>query len=298
MKEYRTANSYYRELFGAKVYKLALSAATSCPNRDGTVAWGGCSFCSAGGSGDFAASANLPVTEQIRQAKAILGSKGEGLSYIAYFQSFTGTHGDLAHLEAVYTEAARTPGIVGLSIATRPDCLGTDAMAMLTRLSRITKLSVEFGLQTIHERSAQHFGRGYPLQVYESALEKLHTIDIHIITHVILGLPGESREEMLQTVAYVGQRSDGIKLQLLHVLRGTRLAEEYARGEFEVLSLDDYCNLVADALMLLPEHVVVHRLTGDGAKRDLIAPMWSADKKRVLNTLQRTLRERSIVRAE
>lgn len=298
MKEYRTANSYYRELFGSKVYKLALSAATSCPNRDGTVAWGGCAFCSAGGSGDFAASATLSVTEQIRQARAILGEKGEGLPYIAYFQSFTGTHGDLAHLEAVYTEAARTPGIVGLSIATRPDCLGSDAMAMLARLSRLTKLSVELGLQTIHEHSAQRFGRGYPLQVYEQALEKLRTIDAHIITHVILGLPGESREEILQTVAYVGQRSDGIKLQLLHVLRSTRFAEAYERGEFDTLSLDDYCNLVADALMLLPEHVVIHRLTGDGAKRDLIAPLWSADKKRVLNTLQRTLRERSIVRAE
>ena len=298
MKKYRTANSYYRELFGSKVYKLALSAATSCPNRDGTAGWGGCAFCSAGGSGDFAASAALPVGEQIAQAKAILGAKGDGLPYIAYFQSFTGTYGDLARLESVYTEAAHTPGIVGLSIATRPDCLGSGAMAMLARLSRMTNLSVELGLQTIHERSAQHFGRGYPLAAYEQALRDLRTIDAHIITHVILGLPGESREEMLQTVDYVGQRSDGIKLQLLHVLRGTRLAEEYALGEFETLSLEDYCDLAADALLLLPEHVVVHRLTGDGAKRDLIAPLWSADKKRVLNMLQRTLLDRGIVRVE
>jgi len=294
VKYYRTANSYCREVFGSKVYKLALSASVSCPNRDGTVGCGGCSFCSAGGSGDFAASAALPVEEQIVQARAILGGKGKGLPNIAYFQSFTGTHGDLKRLAEIYTRAAAQPGIVGLSIATRPDCLGPDALEMLRRLSERTVLWVELGLQTIHEYTAKRINRCYPLSVYESAVDALEKLNVHIITHVILGLPGESPEDMLQTVAYVGRKSPGIKLQLLHVLRGTAMAESYARGEFEVLSLAEYCDITADALELLPESTVVHRITGDGAKRDLIAPLWSGDKKRVLAELSRVLRTRGI----
>lgn len=298
MKYYITANAYCRRIFGRKVYKLALSAARTCPNRDGTVGTGGCSFCSAGGSGDFAAPAELPVAEQITRAKELLGEKGNGLAYIAYFQSFTGTHGDLDRLEAIYREAAAQPDIVGLSIATRPDCLGETALAMLERLSHLTTLWVELGLQTVHERTAELINRCYPLECYERAAEKLHALNIHTITHIILGLPGESREEMLASVRYAGEHSDGVKLQLLHVLRGTHLAESYERGEFETLELDGYCELVADALELLPERTVIHRLTGDGAKRDLIAPLWSGDKKRVLAELNRTLRRRGLAPAE
>lgn len=297
-KTYLSANCYNQRLFGFKVYKLALSAATSCPNRDGTVGVGGCTFCSAGGSGDFAASPCFTVEEQIQQAKAILGTKGEGRKYIAYFQSFTGTYGDLARLEELYQQAAAQPDIVGLSIATRPDCLGADALAMLGGLAEKKPLWVELGLQTIHEETALRVNRGYPLAVYDKAMEDLKALGVHRITHVILGLPGESREEMLETVRYVGQRTDGIKLQLLHVLRGTALAEQYARGEFEVLEPDAYYELVADALELLPENVVIHRLTGDGAKKDLLAPLWSGDKKRVLNDLNRVLRQRGIVPAQ
>lgn len=292
--KYISANAYCRRVFGEKVYKLALSASDSCPNRDGTVGTGGCIFCSRGGSGDFAAGAALPVAEQIEQAKAILGEKGRGMKYIAYFQSFTGTYGDLSKLEKIYTEAARQPEIVGLSIATRPDCLGDDAMAMLTRLSAQTVLWVELGLQTIHERTARYINRGYPLEVYDEAMEKLSPIGVHRITHVILGLPGESRENMLETVSYVGQRTDGIKLQLLHVLEGTKLAELYRQGEFRTLDREEYCALVADAVKRLPENVVIHRLTGDGAKKDLIAPLWSGDKKRVLAEINRELRRREV----
>lgn len=294
MKYYRTANSYCREIFGSKVYKLALSAAETCPNRDGTVGYGGCTFCSAGGSGDFAARAGQSVEDQILEARRILGEKGKDLPNIAYFQSFTGTHGDLVKLEDIYSRAAAQPGIVGLSVATRPDCLGVDVLDMLRRLSAQTTLWVELGLQTIHDESAARINRCYPLETYERAMESLAPMNIHVITHVILGLPGESREKMLQTVEYVGKRSPGIKLQLLHVLRGTPLADSYARGEFDVLTLPEYCSITADALSILPDDTVVHRITGDGAKRDLIAPLWSGDKKRVLAELNRTLRARGI----
>lgn len=294
MKEYISANVYCKRQFDCKVYKLAMSAATTCPNRDGTIGVGGCTFCSAGGSGDFASAENLSIAEQIHQAKAILGAKGEGLHYIAYFQSYTGTYGDLAHLERIYQQASDHPEIVGLSIATRPDCLGQDALAMLRRLAEKKPLWVELGLQSIHPETAKRINRGYELPVYEKAMADLAEIGVHRITHVIFGLPGESREEMLETVQYVGQRTDGIKLQLLHVLKGTALAESYARGEFATLDPQIYYELVADALEILPKEVVVHRLTGDGAKKDLIAPLWSGDKKRVLADLNRVLQRRGI----
>lgn len=291
---YLTANVYCRRIFGCKTYKLALSASRGCPNRDGRAGVGGCVFCSAGGSGDFAASAELPVARQLEEAKRILGAKGEGLRYIAYFQSYTGTYGDLDRLERIYTEAAEQPEVAGLSIATRPDCLGEGELAMLRRLAKIKPLWVELGLQTSNEETAGRINRCYPLPVYERAMDELALLGVHRITHVILGLPGEGRREMLETVRYAGERTDGIKLQLLHVLEGTALAEGYRRGEFGVMEPEEYYELVADALELLPERVVIHRLTGDGAKRDLIAPKWSANKKRVLADMDRVLRQRGI----
>ena len=286
-----SANVFCRRVFGCKVYKLALSAATTCPNRDGTVGRGGCTFCSAGGSGDFAAAADMPLLRQLEAAKALLGTKGEGLKYIAYFQSFTGTYGDLSRLEEIYTQAAEQPDIVGLSIATRPDCLGGEALPMLHRLAARKPLWVELGLQTVNEETAARINRGYGLPAYERAMGELKELGIHRITHVILGLPGENREDMLKTVSYAGGLTDGIKLQLLHVLAGTALAESYERGELKVLSPEEYYELVADALELLPGETVIHRLTGDGAKKDLLAPLWSADKKRVLADLNKTLRK-------
>lgn len=291
---YLTVNVYCRRIFGCKVYKLALSAATTCPNRDGTVGVGGCIFCSAGGSGDFAAAAGFPVSKQIEYAKRMLGEKGEGLKYIAYFQSYTGTYGDLAELERIYTQAVEQPDIVGLSIASRPDCLGPDALAMLGRLAAKKPLWIELGLQTSNVETARRINRCYSLSTYDRAMDELAALGVHRITHVILGLPGESREDMLETVRYAGARTDGIKLQLLHVLEGTALAESYRKGEVRVLKPEEYYELVADALELLPEDVVIHRLTGDGAKRDLIAPLWSADKKRVLADLNRVLMRRDI----
>ena len=298
MHTYITTNNYVRKIFGQKVYKLSLSAATTCPNRDGKVGTGGCIFCSSGGSGDFATSSCLSVAEQIAQAKLILGEKGKNLVYIAYFQSFTGTYGDLEYLEHCYQEAINQPEIVGLSIATRPDCLDEAVMAMLGRLARQKPLWIELGLQTIHEETAHNINRGYDLAVYEEAMLKLKKLGVHRITHVILGLPGESREDMLATVAYVGRYTDGIKLQLLHVLENTKLAEMYRAGEFNVLEPEEYYNLVADAVLLLPEDCVIHRLTGDGPKKDLIAPKWSGNKKRVMADMQKLFKERKIIQAQ
>jgi len=298
MHTYLTTNNYVRQVFGCKVYKLSLSAATTCPNRDGTIGYGGCSFCSVGGSGDFASAAYLPVEEQIARAKRRVGAKAEKMPYIAYFQSFTGTHGNLELLERSYQAACDCQEIVGLSIATRPDCLGNNALAMLARLAKRKPLWVELGLQTIHEATAKRINRGYELSVYEEAMQKLAELKVHRITHVILGLPGESVEDMLATVSYVGRWTDGIKLQLLHVLEHTRLAEEYRAGLLKVLEPEDYYRLVADCVELLPESCVIHRLTGDGPKKDLLAPLWSGNKKRVMADMQAVFREREIFQAK
>lgn len=295
MRYYLTTNHYLREIHHKKIYKLSLSAATTCPNRDGAVGYGGCTFCSVGGSGDFAGSATLPLELQLEQAKARVRSKATSPFYLAYFQSYTGTYDNLEKLEAIYQQALDYEDIVGLSIATRPDCLGEQALAVLTRLAKRKPLWVELGLQTIHETTAKRINRGYELSVYDEAMTKLASIGAHRITHVILGLPGETTQDMLETVKYVGQRTDGIKLQLLHVLRNTALAEEYLRGAFQTLEPQEYYQLVADCLELLPEPCVIHRLTGDGPKKDLIAPLWSGDKKRVMADLQKVLRSRGIM---
>lgn len=297
MHTYLTTNNYVRKIFGSKVYKLSLSAATSCPNRDGTVGYGGCSFCSSGGSGDFAASHLLPLKEQIAQAKKILGAKGEKLNYIAYFQAFSGTYGNLEQLEKIYMEACSYPEIVGIDIATRPDCLGKQALAMLSRIAEKKTLWVELGLQTIHAATARRINRGYELDVYEEAMHNLAALKIHRITHVILGLPGESRQDMLETVAYVGRWTDGIKLQLLHVLQNTSLAQEYLQGNFKTLEPQEYYELLADCLELLPESCIIHRLTGDGPKKLLLGPLWSGNKKRVMADLQKVLWARDIRQA-
>lgn len=288
-----TLNDYCRRRFGEKLYKLSLSAPVSCPNRDGTLDTRGCIFCSAGGSGDFAESAALPIGEQIERAKARVAGKFRSGRYIAYFQSYTGTYGDAAVLEHIFTEAITREDIAVLSIATRPDCLGEEVMAMLARLRAIKPVWVELGLQTIHPATARYIRRGYELGVFDEAVGKLKALDIHTIVHLILGLPGETKEQMLESVHYVAKSgAEGIKLQLLHVLEGTDLAMDYAAGRFSTLSLEDYAALVADCVAELPEDMVVHRLTGDGPKRILIAPTWSGDKKRVLNTVHAALKAR------
>ena len=283
---YRSLNQTMQERFGCKVYKLALDGGMTCPNRDGTVGERGCIFCSDVGSGEFAAPACGSISAQITQAKARVEKKNKGGKYIAYFQSFTNTYGPLSYLEKIFWEAIEPDEIVALSIATRPDCLGPEVLALLSSLNERKPVWVELGLQTIHPNSARYIRRGYDLEVYDRAVRQLKEAGIEVITHVILGLPGETREQMLQTVRYVGQSgADGIKLQLLHVLEGTDLARDWREGKVPVMELEDYVLLLEDCLAVLPPELVVHRLTGDGHKRDLLAPLWTGDKKRVLNTI-------------
>lgn len=289
---YYSLNQYLQDTFGCKVYKIAVNAGFTCPNRDGMLDTGGCIFCSAGGSGDFAESPELSITEQIDAGKNRVADKIKTGKYIAYFQAYTNTYGPLEKLEKVFTEAINHPDIVAISVATRPDCLGDDVLDLLTELHQIKPVWVELGLQTIHEKTANYIRRGYALSVYDEAVKKLRKRGFEVITHVILGLPGESKEEMMETVQYVCDNGcTGIKLQLLHVLKGTDLAKDYYEGKFEVMGEEEYLDLIVELLQIIPKNIVIHRLTGDGAKKDLIAPMWSANKKHVLNRLQKKLSE-------
>ncbi len=288
---YTTLNQYLKSRFGCKVYKLAIDGGFTCPNRDGTLDTRGCIFCSKGGSGDFAQSCQLSVTAQLEQGKRLVADKIKDGRYIAYFQAFTNTYAPVDVLRQKYFEALQHPDIVALSIATRPDCLGDDVLALLAECNRLKPVFVELGLQTIHPATAAYIRRGYELAVYDQAVEELHAAGINVVTHLILGLPGETKEDMLASVQYVCCATDGIKLQLLHILEGTDLAEEYKKGRVKTLSLEEYTDIIRDCVRLIPENVVIHRLTGDGAKRDLIAPLWSADKKHVLNTINKALQE-------
>ena len=292
----RTVNQYLKEKYGKKIYKISIDGGFTCPNRDGRLDTRGCIFCSAGGSGDFAEDRSLSVTEQIERGKRRVESKmpsdqTENNKYIAYFQAFTNTYAPVEHLKSLYMEAVRHPDIVAISIGTRPDCLPEDVLNLLGEINSIKPVWVELGLQTIHEKTADYIRRGYPLSVYDKAVEELKRRDIEIITHVILGLPGESREDMLESVKYVGDSGvQGIKLQLLHVLKGTDLEKDYKAGLFKCMTMEEYINLIEDALDILPEDIIIHRMTGDGPKRILVAPEWSADKKRVLNELNKLTR--------
>ncbi len=283
-------NEYLRERFGCKVYKLSLSAVKTCPNRDGTLGNKGCIFCSAGGSGDFSESPELPVKEQIARAKERVSAKIKDGRYIAYFQSFTNTYAPVRYLERVFNEAIEPDDIVALSIGTRPDCLGEEILELLTKLNSKKPVFVELGLQTMHEKTAEYIRRGYPLSVYDKAVRELKDRNIEVVVHVILGLPGESYEDMEETVKYVvASGADGIKLQLLHVLKGTDLEKDYEAGRVPVMTLDEYAGLLKRLTALIPDTCVVHRLTGDGPKKLLVAPLWSADKKKVLNILNKVL---------
>lgn len=288
----RLLNDYLVEKFGCKVYKIALSGGFTCPNRDGTLGKSGCIFCSEGGSGEFAEDAALSITEQIERGKERISSKIKTGKYIAYFQSFTGTYAPIERLTKPYKEAIEHPNVVALSIATRPDCLPGEVVELLSKLNRIKPVWVELGLQTIHERTAEYIRRGYPLNVYDTAVKALKEHGIEVITHVILGLPGETKEDMLSTVRHVcDMESNGIKLQLLHVLKNTDLAKEYEAGKVKILSEDEYIDILRDCVRIIPDSVVIHRLTGDGDKKILIAPMWSADKKHVLNRIKKEVLE-------
>ena len=324
-KPYYSLNAYFKHTYGQKIYKIAVDAGLSCPNRDGTLDTRGCIFCSRGGSGDFAVKLGesqdeynvctglkqLSVKEQILQGKARF-NKETGDKFVIYFQAFTNTYGNPDYLRRIWTEAVEEEDVVGISIATRPDCWGDEILHVLDELSQRYCVEnngqskfiwVELGLQTIHDKTAEYIRRHYPLEEYEAAVRKLDKLGIPYITHIILGLPGETKEEMLETVFYVEQgvfeqdshskiKPFGIKLQLLHVLEDTDLAEDYRQGKFQVMEMDEYLELVIDCLQRINPNIVIHRVTGDGPKNILIAPTWSGNKKQVLNTLHKKMRER------
>lgn len=293
---YNSLNRYLQNKFGCKVYKLSLNAGLSCPNRDGTISSGGCIFCSEGGSGDFAASPTASITHQIEEAKTKVSAKITNGKYIAYFQAYTNTYGPLPYLRKIFFEAIQHPDIVALSIATRPDCLPPEVLALLEEQNHIKPVWVELGLQTIHEKTAQYINRGYSLDCFDQAIASLNQISIDIIVHVILGLPSESADDVYQTIQYLSTKNiQGVKLQLLHVLKHTPLEKEYHKGTFNVLSMEDYIEMVAHCLKLLPKDIVIHRLTGDGPKSLLTAPLWSGNKKIVLNSMNKYLMKHDIV---
>ena len=291
---FRSLNDDLRERFGEKLYKLTLNGGCTCPNRDGTVGTRGCIFCSEGGSGEFAASPQLSIQEQIEDGKRRLAGKRPVKKYIAYFQAYTNTYAPVEHLRRVFTEAISCPEIAVLSIATRPDCLGEEVLELLEELNRRKPIWVELGLQTIHEKTASFIRRGYPLPVFDRAVKELEARGIEIIVHTILGLPGETADMMLDTVRYVNSTpAAGIKLQLLHILKHTDLADYYQHTGFHILTMNEYVDLVIRCLEVCRPDLVIHRLTGDGPKDLLIAPEWSQAKRQVLNTIQKELKRRN-----
>ena len=286
---YTTLNEHYRAKFGCKVYKLSIDAGFTCPNRDGTLGTGGCIFCSAAGGGEFAAH-GCDIPAQLAQAKGRVAYKNKDGKYIVYFQSFTNTYAPVEKLRTLYTQAIAPDDVVGLAIGTRPDCLPPEVVELLKVIHRDKDVSVELGLQTVHDASVRYIRRGYGNEVYFDAVRRLKQAGIEVVTHIILGLPGETPEMAAETTRRaVAAGTDGVKFHLLHVRRGPDLEKDYREGKFRCLELEEYADWLKACLAEVPQNVVVHRITGDGAKKDLVAPLWSADKKRVLNYLNRVL---------
>ena len=292
-KPYHSFDYELKKRFGEKVYRLSLNGGMTCPNRDGTIGTGGCIFCSAGGSGDFAADPALSVSAQLRDARMRLQNKRPVRRYIAYFQAYTNTYAPVPRLRSLFTEAISHPEVVLLSIATRPDCLGPEVVSLLAELNQIKPVWVELGLQTIHEDTASFIRRGYPLSTFEDAVHRLRACGIEVITHMILCLPGEDRERMLASIRYLNAvEIQGIKLQLLHILKGTDLAAFYGQHPFPVPTLEQYTDLILSCVECLRPDMVIHRLTGDGPGDQLIAPLWTRSKRHVLNTIHQAFRAR------
>jgi len=287
---YKSANDYYKEKFGSKVYKLSLDGGFTCPNRDGRIDTRGCIFCSGLGSGEFAESGNN-IKEQLERAKEKVESKIKSGKYIAYFQSFTNTYASIERLKKLYYEAIEPDYIVGLSIGTRPDCLSDETIELLCEINKIKPVSIELGFQTSNEQSAKYIRRGYENDVYLDAVRRLREAGIEVVTHIIIGLPNETLSDAVNTTKVaIEAGTNGVKFHLLHILRGTDLEKEYIDGKFDCLNLEEYAKILKSCLEVLPEGIVVHRITGDGAKKDLVAPHWSADKKKVLNFLNEYLK--------
>lgn len=292
---YNSLNNYLRNKFGKKVYKISIDGGFTCPNRDGKISTGGCIFCSAKGSGDFATSKSLSITQQIEQGKERVRSKTKDNRFIAYFQAFTNTYAPIDVLESKFTEAINHKDIVALSVATRPDCVDDNVLKLLEKLNKIKPVWVELGLQTIKESSVDYIRRGYENSVYVDTATKLRNIGIEVITHIILGLPKESKLDMLRSVDFACKYSDGIKLQLLHILKGTDLLKDYEDSKFNALTMEQYIDILCDAVSIITKNVIIHRLTGDGDKKILVSPLWSGNKKVVLNTINKTFEERNII---
>jgi radical SAM protein (TIGR01212 family) len=294
-KRYYSLDYYLKQTFGEKVYRLSLNGGMTCPNRDGTLDYRGCIFCSLGGSGDFAAAPALSVSAQICQAKSRIASKSDCRYFIAYFQAYTNTYAPIDYLRRIFYEAISQPEIVALSIATRCDCLPGEVLDLLAELNQRKPVWIELGLQTIHNATLKQIRSGFTFEQCQAAVHALHARGLTVITHLILGLPGETREMMLDSVRTVASLPVcGIKLQLLHVLKDTDLGKLYQEAPFPLFTLEEYCDFVIDCITLLPEDMVIHRLTGDGPRSLLLAPLWSTDKKRVLNTIQRRFQERNL----
>ena len=290
---YYSVGEFYKEKFGSKVYKIAIDAGCTCPTRDGTKGNKGCIFCSANGSGDFVPSKKLSISEQIKQAKEIIQKKvKKEIKYIAYFQNFTNTYGDEKLLVQKYNEAINCENVCGISIATRPDCISSSILKEIAALCKKTFVTIELGFQTSNEKSADYIRRGFSNQEYLEAVRRIHQADsrIHVVTHLIFGLPGENHDDMMNSVKFcLNAKTDGIKFTVLYVLKGTDLEKDYQAGKFDVLEMDEYFALLKSALELIPPKIVIHRLTGDGPKKILIAPMWTANKKNVLNAINNTI---------
>ncbi len=293
-KRYRTLNYELRKIFGQKVMKLSLNGGFTCPNRDGTIGIEGCIFCSEEGSGEFTEDSKFSITEQMQKQKEIMSKKWDTTYLIPYFQSFTSTYDTLGNLKKKYEEALNFKGAVGLAVATRPDCLENDKIELMTDLNKKTYLWIELGLQTIHKKSADFIRRGYPLEIFEETLEKLNKNKIKTVVHLIVGLPGESRKDILETVKYISKKNIwGVKFHLMHVLKNTDLQRYYEKTNFHLLGKEEYINIICDALELIPEDMVVHRVTGDGRKSDLIGPRWSLDKLRVISGIDMEMKKRN-----
>lgn len=290
MKRFYSVSDFYKEKFGCKVYKISLDAGCTCPNRDGTKAVGGCIFCSSSGSGDFAADSKFSIAEQVTDAKEKVLAKNKNGKFIAYFQNFTNTYGIPSELAKKYNEAICQSDIVGISIATRPDCLNDEILEEIKKLTKKTFVTVELGFQTSNESTASYIRRFFTNEEYQVAVKKIKALsdDIHVVTHLIFGLPGETEKDMINSVEFcVKSKTDGIKIALLHVLKGTKLAEDYEKNKFSCMDMDEYFNILGKAIKIIPENIVIHRLTGDGAKKILIAPLWTAQKKSVHNAMNK-----------
>ncbi len=290
-KRYYSLNYYLKRTYGEKVYRLSLNGGMTCPNRDGTIDSRGCIFCSAGGSGDFAASPAQSVTLQLAAAREQIRSKTDCSRFIAYFQAYTNTYADISYLRNLYMEAVKAPEVAALSIATRCDCLGEDVLSLLCEINQIKPVWVELGLQTIHPATSRFIRSGFTYSCFLDTVQRLQDANLSTVVHLILGLPGETEAMMLESVDAVATLPvSGIKLQLLHILEGTDLAAYYRKHPFPVFSFDEYCNFLPKCLERLPEQMIIHRITGDGPRNLLIAPLWSTDKKRVLNQINRNMK--------